>query len=164
LSEGESKYEQFLRGLHIVSIGLKSCHATLDRDGLFTLMDGKDGPMRVFKDTYKTTRVGSNFFEASGAFIVTVQESQTSQPVLSVECEFEAHLHGLEPIAKANVDRFVSTEFRLILVPFARQFVSSTTAQMSIPPLVIPLSIGPAPKSNIMARPKRTSRKHAKAR
>ena len=49
--------------------------------------------MRIFRHAYKSTRIGTNFFEASGAFIVSVQESEQDPcPVLHVECEFEAHL------------------------------------------------------------------------
>ena len=64
------------------------------------------------------------------------------------------------------MERFVDSEFRLILVPYARQFVSSTTAQMGIPPLVIPLSIASSSKrSNKEKIPtKKTAKSHAKAR
>jgi preprotein translocase subunit SecB len=129
-------------------------------------MNKKDGPMRIFRHSYKSTQVGTNFFEASGAFVVSVQESEVSRPVLHVECEFEAHLHGPEPISKASVERFVDSEFALILVPYARQFVSATTAQMSVPPLVIPLSVGDDPPKNrgIVVRSKKAAKSHAKAR
>lgn len=128
-------------------------------------MDKKDGPTRIFRHSFKSTQLGSNFFEASGAFVVKLQESDDSDPVLHVECEFEAHLHGPEPISKASVERFVDSEFRLILIPYARQFVSATTAQMSIPPLVIPLSVGDNPPKNrgAVVRSKKTAKSHAKA-
>ncbi len=162
MPEVDSKYDQFLRGLRIISIGLKSCSASIDRQALLRLMDSKDGPMRIFRDSYKTTLVGTNFFEASGAFMVRVQESPESKPAVLVECEFEAHLHGPEPISKASVERFVKSDFRLLLIPYARQFVSATTAQMSIPPLIIPLSVGSSKESIVSTKkPKKT---HAKAR
>lgn len=164
MPEVDSKYEQFLRGLRLISIGLKSCSASLDRTGLFRLMDKKDDPIRIFRHSYGITQLGSDFFEASGAFVVKVRESEQSDPVLNVECEFVAHLHGPEPISKASVERFVDSEFRLILIPYARQFVSTTTAQMSIPPLVIPLSIGEPPKKERAVRSRRTAKSHAKAR
>lgn len=164
MSEGDSNYEQFLSGLRLISIGLKSCSASLDREGLFKLFDRKDGPPRTFRDSYKVTLMGEGFFEASGTFMVKVQELTEVKPVLLVECEFEAHLHGPAPISKACVERFVDSEFRLILIPYARQFVTATTAQMSIPPLVIPLSIGSSPKSGAASRTKRPKKAHAKAR
>lgn len=161
---GNNNYEQFLRGLSLVWLGLKSCSAALNREELYKLFDEKGGPNRIFKDSYKITQFGGNFFEACGAFTVRVQESDDSKPVVSVECEFEAHLHGKEPISRACVERFVEQDFRLILIPFARQLVSSTTAQMSIPPLVIPLSVGAATKSTVVSRRKTSARPHAKTR
>ncbi len=162
MPEDNSKYEQFLGGLRLISIGLKSCSASLDRQALFKLLDDKNGPMRIFRDSYKTTHLGTNFFEASGAFVVRVQESPESRPAVLVECEFEAHLHGPEPISKESVERFVDSDFRLLLVPYARQFVSATTAQMSIPPLMIPLSVGSSKES--IVRTKRPRKTHAKDR
>jgi hypothetical protein len=140
LQQSDSGYEEFLRGVELVSVGLRSCSAHLDRAGLSRLWSSEKRPPRSFSDTYRPTEIGSNYFEAAGLFVVKVQESPSVAPVLSVECEFEAHLHGVEPISKVFVERFVKSEFRLILVPYARQFVSSITAGMSIPPLVIPLS------------------------
>lgn len=140
LQQNDGRYEEFLRGVELVSVGLRGCSAHLDRAGLSRLWSSEKRPPRTFSDTYRLTEVGSGFFEAAGLFVVKVQESLSVAPVLSVECEFEAHLHGVEPISKAFVERFVKSEFRLILVPYARQFVSSITAGMSIPPLIIPLS------------------------
>jgi hypothetical protein len=165
LQESDGSYEQFLRGIDLVSVGLKGCSAFLDRSGLHSLYSETKRPLRSFKGAYKVTQMGEGFFEASGLFIVTVRESPDAKPVLSVECEFEAHLHGIEPIAKGFVERFVNSEFQLILVPYARQFVSSTTAQMSIPPLIIPLSTASSDNSaSKIVRPKKPKRVHAKSR
>ena len=163
LRESDRGYEEFLRGLDLIAIGLKSCSAQLNRAGMAELSTERRRSLRSFVDAYKVTEFGPNFFEASGLFVLTVRESPESKPVLLVECEFEAHLHGREPLSRAFVDRFVESEFQLILIPYARQFVSSTTAQMSIPPVVIPLSTGHSSKDS-SARSKRTSKTHAKAR
>jgi len=139
ISDGE--YEEFLRGLSLKAVGLKRCSASLDRAALYELWETKKTPVRDFKDTYRVTEVAADFFEVSGLFLVTVRESGDSEPVVTIECEFEAHLHATEPIPRVFVDRFVKSALQLILVPYARPFVSSITAQMSIPPLIIPLSI-----------------------
>jgi hypothetical protein len=146
-----------------VSVGLRGCSAHLDRAGLARLWSSERRPPRTFKDTYRLTELGSNFLEAAGSFAVRVQVSSRVAPVLSVECEFEAHLQGLEPISKAFVERFVKSEFRLILVPYARQFVSSITAGMSIPPLIIPLSTKSATSSKSTAAAAKRSKGKAKA-
>jgi hypothetical protein len=164
LPEADSKYEDFLRGLRLISVALKNCSASIDRTALFAAMEKKDGPIRSFRHSYKSTDIGKNFFEAAGLFVVSLQKVDESIPVLQVQCEFEAHLHGPEPVSKAHVERFVDSEFQLILVPYARQFISSTTAQMSIPPLVIPLSIGEPAKNATAAHAKKAVKRHAKTR
>jgi Preprotein translocase subunit SecB len=141
LPENDHKYEKFLEGLTLVNVGMKACSAFLDRDSFYELFsEKKGGPTRAFKDTYKITKLGNNFFEAVGHFVVTVTEELNGKPTLSVECEFEAHIHGPAPIPKPFAERFVKSEFQLILVPYARQLVASLTAQMSVPPLILPLS------------------------
>ena len=124
-----------------MSVGLKGCSAFVDRDGLHAIWDAKKNPVRDFKDTYSVTEIGNGYFEASGSFMVKVSETPASRPVVTIECEFEAHLHGEKPLNAAFVERFVGSAFQLIVIPYARLFVSSVSAQMSIPPLVLPLSI-----------------------
>ena len=142
LRENNDKYEHFIKGLELIAIGLKGCSASLDRPGLSNLHSEKKTPVRIFKHAYRVTDLGAGYFEASGRFSATVSESPDSDAKLSLECEFEAHLHAAEPISKESVNRFVNSEFQLVLIPYARQFFSSITAQMSIPPLVLPLSTG----------------------
>ena len=160
LPESDGQYDMFLKGLDLISVGLRKCSASLDRAGLSELWE-KQKAQRGFEDTYRVTRIGDGFFEAAGSFVVTVRETPKSNPVTIVECEFEAHLHG-EVLSQAFIERFVLSEFQLILVPYARQFVSSITAQMSIPPLVIPLSISSSQKS--ATTPKKRKVPHAKTR
>ncbi|HTB10192.1 MAG TPA: hypothetical protein VK752_01405 [Bryobacteraceae bacterium] len=164
MPENDHKYEKFLEGLTLVNVGMKACSAFLDRDSFYELFsEKKGGPTRAFKDTYKIAKLGQNFFEAVGHFVVTVTEELNGKPTLSVECEFEAHIHGTAPIPKPFAERFVKSEFQLILVPYARQLVASLTAQMSIPPLVIPLSTKFSKESNREAAAnKKLAKRHVK--
>jgi hypothetical protein len=155
--QSEGKYEQFLRGLRLIWVGLKDCSSSLDRTALYELMAEKKAPMRTFEGTYKVNEVGVGYFEASGVFVVTLRKTLEAEPVLSVKCEFEAHLHGAKPLHPPFIERFANSEFHLILVPYARQFVSTITAQMSIPPLFVPLSTAPSAK-------RASTKPHAKAR
>jgi antitoxin HicB len=164
LQQGDGQYEEFLRGLELISVGLRGCSAHLDRAELYRLFSSERKPSRAFKDSYKVTELGTNFFEAAGLFVVKVQESSSAPPVLSIECEFEAHFHVVEPISRAFVKRFVDSEFQLVLVPYARQFVSSVTAGMSIPPLIIPLSTKSATGSKSVPSVAKKSKSKAKAR
>jgi hypothetical protein len=166
LQASDAGYEEFLGSLDLVWVGLKGCSVSLNRRAMAEMFSGKKKLVRRFADTYKVLGGGSNFFEASGSFVVTVQESDEAKPALVVECEFDAHLHCAEPLSKVFVERFVSAEFQLIVVPYARQFISSTTAQMGLPPLVIPLSIASSSKryGKDKTAAKKSSKTHAKAR
>jgi hypothetical protein len=166
LQENDGGYARFLEGLELIAVGLKGCSAHLNRSGMARLSREERRSLRSFTEAYKVTEVGRGYFEACGSFIVTVRESAEAKPVLLVECEYEAHLHGPEPLSVAFIERFVGSEFQLILVPYARQFISSTTAQMSIPPVVIPLSTASPPKSSTRetVRTKRPTKSHGKAR
>src|SRR5258708_39030137 len=111
LRSDNEAYERFLRGLALISIGLKGCSASLDRTRLHELYSDKgNGIKRTFTDTYKVTEVGEGYFEAAGAFGVTIQSRTAAPPPLSVNCEFEAHLHATKPIPKDFVERFVKSE------------------------------------------------------
>lgn len=162
--ESDERYEQFLRSLRLIWVGLKGSSSSLDRTALFRLLAEKKRPVRTFEGNYKVNEVGAGYFEASGLFAVTVRESPEAEPVVSVTCEFEAHLHAAKPLYGPFVERFAKSEFPLILVPYARQFVSTTTAQMSIPPLFIPLSTGPSPRSETAAGSKRIAKTQTRAK
>lgn len=68
-----------------------------------------------------------------------------NRTLLAVDLLFEAHLHIDVPMEKALAERFTQTDFRLIVLPYARYAISNVTAQMSIPPIVIPLLALQAP-------------------
>lgn len=164
MQPSDGKYEEFVRGLELIAVGLKRCSASLDRSAWYRAITPPKKPLRSFNGAYKVTEWGPGFFEASGEFVVTVKESSSAPPALAVECEFEAHFHGVLPIPKALVERFVSSEFQLILIPYARQFVSSVTAAMSIPPLILPLSTKSAVHSKSEASIEKTSKSQVKTK
>jgi len=132
-------YEDFIQGMRLVNIGLKSCSASLDREKWYALAASEKKELRIFKDQYHASEIGEGYFEIIGQFSVLVTESMEAIAPLSVECAFEAHFHASSP-QKTMVDRFAASDFRFVVVPFVRQFVSAITSQMAIPPLVIPLS------------------------
>ena len=139
-SEETDGYEAFLENVGLINIGLKSCTVSLDRTGLFNAMALKEKARRVVNDKYRVTETGKGFFELAGSFSVTISKSGEAPPPLSIECEFEARFHAKSPVTNAFVERFAASDFQIVIVPYARQFIWSITAQMSIPPVVIPLS------------------------
>lgn len=90
-------------------------------------------------EQYRISRVEEEFFESEGIFEFVVSDSTSI--ALKVESVFEVHIHAAKPVRKEMVERFTNAELRLILLPYARHFVSTITAQMQIPPVVLPLAI-----------------------
>jgi hypothetical protein len=138
-SQGNAEYEEFLRDAVLMFVALGRCSASIERNRFWDLYT-KERITRTLKDGYGVGEVGLDYFEGVGKFAVRLQETPESPAVVSIDCEFIAHLHAPEPISKRFVERFVKSELQLVLIPFARQFVASTTAIMGIPPLTLPLS------------------------
>jgi hypothetical protein len=139
LTAKNTAYEDFIQGVRLVNLGLKSCSARLDREKWIGVATSEKKEVRILKDQYETSEIGERHFDIVGKFSVNVSESIELDPYLTVECEFQAHFHA-STIQKSLVDRFATSDFRFVAIPYARQFVSSITTQMSIPPLIIPLS------------------------
>ena len=137
-------YEVFLRNLGSVTLGLVNCAGSIDREFYWDLRNKKrrQDEARILSANYKLDRVGANFFDVSADFRVTVQDRKIEKVALSIECKFEAHIHGEEPISREHADRFTQSELRVVLWPYFRQFVSDTTVRMSVPPLFVPIALG----------------------
>jgi hypothetical protein len=132
-------YEQFILGLELYGVGLKGCSATLDRAAFFAF--GKKGTKAVRKITehYEVTSLDERHFDSEGRFSLTISDP-SKKPALAIECVFEVHMHGNPPVRRELAERFTSSELRLILTPFFRHFITTTMAQMVIPPIIIPLA------------------------
>jgi preprotein translocase subunit SecB len=137
----DSAYAAFIRELDLVAVGLKSCSSQIDRVSFFKLGRGPKKSLKVFTQDYQLGTVGKNYFDAEGRFSVAITEAEKSKPALLIEFTYLAHVHCPEPVPKAMAERFCKSELRLVLVPYARQFVSTLTGQMSIPPVVLPLTV-----------------------
>ena len=135
-------YEQFISELRLVNVGLQSCSANLDRKAYYDAVDADKSLPRTLTSTYSVAKLGKEYFDCDGAFKVTLEKNKhgTENIVLFVECVFRAHIHVKGSPIKELVERFAQEGLRLILVPFARQFISDTTARMVISPVVIPLT------------------------
>jgi len=143
IKENDKTYEAFLRSLRLIGLALKSCSAAVDREAFFELSKDRKKSVRKFLDDYKLTAAGDEFFEAEGHFELTVSAPPKESPTaLRMNFVFEVHMHGAVPIWQEGAERFVKSELRLILVPYARQFITSMNGQMAIPPVVIPLAPG----------------------
>jgi cobalamin biosynthesis Co2+ chelatase CbiK len=135
-SDAEKDYEAFVQGLEVVGIGMTSCACAIDRGAYFKIKER----VQAFSHDYELVKVGENFLDAAGHYTVTVAGSKDAPPAIRVQCSFLTHIHGNKPVLREHAERFANSELKLILVPYARQLVSSMTSQMSISPVIIPLT------------------------
>lgn len=132
-----------MQRLEIVTLGLKSSSVVVDRHALFQAVKAGKKLTRKLNGVYRVSDCGPKYFDCEGRFVLTMADLETPQqsPALTIECAFDVHMHGKAPIQRQLADRFAQSELRLILAPYVRYFVSDMTAQMSIPPVLIPLTM-----------------------
>ena len=128
-----------------MTVALKSCSASIDHDLYFDVSRKEKGkkPRRRIEESYSVIGIGDNFFDCEGAFVVSMFDpARTEVRLLNVECTYEVHMHAQpELLNHGLVKKFTDSQLRLVLLPFARQFVTETTAKMVIPPVFMPLAV-----------------------
>jgi preprotein translocase subunit SecB len=162
MQASDSEYEEFLESLEPFSVGLNSCSTSLDRKVHRQIREKKLRPVSHIASNYSVDWVGKEAFDVIAEMRVTAEHPQTKARLLLVECKFETHFHGAKPIHENHVARFAQGEFRVVVWPYFREFISSMTTRMGIPPLLIPAVIGE--KENETSSPKKeraTGRKAA---
>ena len=167
-------YGEFLRGLEPSLLGLVSSTFAIDHK---TYWDQSKSIRRVLSSKYTLADISDDYFDVEASFVLAVQWANADGPVvqpLRIECVFWGHFHTSGAVNKEHAKTFAETESWLIFWPFFRQFVSDTTSRMAIPPIMIPMALGPgehsrnrpatvATKSRSPKARKRVSRKHGKA-
>jgi preprotein translocase subunit SecB len=133
-------YENFLRSVRLIAIGMRDCRCSLDRRNYVLVLREKEAGLTRINAEYKLTNTGSRNFDASGSFSLNIEHKEKKNEVLSVVCSFEAHFHAEFGPGSELPKRFVDSELRLILWPYFRELTSNLTAKMAIRPVVVPLS------------------------
>jgi len=141
-SHGNGNHADFLAGLQLYGLALKSCNVALDRQAYWDSAQKEKKPTRRLNEHYRVSAVKDDFFESEGLFNLVLGEEE--RPGLKIDCVFEVHIHTKTPINRESVERFTSSELRLLLLPYVRHFISSITSQMQIPTIVLPLAVGAA--------------------
>lgn len=139
-TSNNGRYEKFIGGLNLIGLGLKSSNARLERQRYAQLRQGKKEPNRRIQTDYRLVDSGNGFFDCEADFHLILEHPSTKDSVLLVECTFEAHFHTDVKAHEQFARRFASSEFRLVVWPYFRQFVTDVTARMGIPPVTVPLS------------------------
>ena len=122
-----------------MGLGLRSSSLSLDRKAFSGLRRGQS-PARKLIQEYRLVKIGKQYFDAAGRFNLTIGNESEAHPPLLIECVFEVHVHGQAPINEEFAKRFTGTGLRIVLPPYTRQFVTNASAQMAIPPIVLPLA------------------------
>ena len=140
----DEQYKDFLRSLDLITVGLKSCSASIDRASYFAPRGrkGKRKAVNRFEADYKLNLTTDQYFEAQGEFKLTVSDLAKSPAALHIDFALEVHVHAKPPIQKEFAQRFTEAGLGTVLMPYARSFVTEITARMYIPPIVVPLDIG----------------------
>ncbi len=128
-----------MHSLDMIGVALSSSTCAIRRDAFFEALDKKVKLTRNFVATFSAMEITKKYFDGLGHFKLTITNTD-SDPLVSVDCSFEAHVHSSQTFTNEFVERFVQSELRLILTPYARSFVSNLTASMAIPPITLPLS------------------------
>jgi preprotein translocase subunit SecB len=140
IKTGSANYETFLRGLRLYDICLVRSSSEVQQRAYFELLNRKRNALGTFNVSFELSDVGEDFFNTTSTFQLTVRGAKAGKSVLTIECVFEGHFHVQGKVARELAQRFTDSELELVVWPYFRQFVSDTTARMSIPPITVPLS------------------------
>lgn len=162
MSNNQQPYLSFLGGVQPVILGLTKCQANLDRD-LFRMAMKERKDERVLFADFKIGAIDNDHFDLSADFEVSIrvadgnQESE-AEVYLKIDCSFYGHFHCHDNVDESNVRRFADSEARIVFMPYLREFVSSLTAKMWIPPVMIPIGVS-AGKDSGTRKARRRGRK-----
>jgi preprotein translocase subunit SecB len=136
----DSGYEQFLKSVRPIALGLLESSCKVDRFAYGRIMSQKNRPGKLISTEYKLREAESGYFDATGRFSLAVAEGQKANPALVIEAVYESHFHCKSPVDKELAERFVSSDLRLIMWPYFRELIFDLCGKMSIPPITIPLA------------------------
>jgi preprotein translocase subunit SecB len=138
----DNNYEAFLKQLSLMDLGLISSSSQFDPAAYMKMRSNKtEVPKISIEAGYHLEEADKMFFESTAKFKLTIQGQKTGTRPVVIECAFLGHFHCKPPTRKELAQRFTEFEFRVIVWPYFRNFVQDITARMSIPPVVIPLSV-----------------------
>ena len=132
----DGDYTQFLKAIEPFTIALVESRFRVNRDQYFNERSNK---LSVAWRCVPV-EVGDDYFEADAKLIVRLGSSaaRKSKPVMEIIAIFRMHIHAPKPINRVFVDRFADSEVRILIWPYFREYVSSVSGRMHIPPLVLP--------------------------
>jgi hypothetical protein len=134
-----SGYLDFVRTVHLNGVGLDSATLKVERSLLSLSSGSSENPHAEVSGRQEAFDITSESFSVRGDYKVAISGVEGKE-VVTIYCTYSASFSLDAGARKSEVERFASNEVRLVFWPYLRQFVSDTTARMSIPPLVLPLT------------------------
>jgi preprotein translocase subunit SecB len=132
----KADYQTFLASLDVYTIVLARSAFRIERDDFF---EGSEDNRMSFRLSSKPLTIAEKHFDVRSTLNLEVTNEKLKKTVLQFAATFELHFHGT-PISDEFVRDLCSSEIRLIVWPYFREYVSDVTARMYIPPIVLPLS------------------------
>jgi preprotein translocase subunit SecB len=134
-AERHVSYTTFLGSLDIVSISLADSTFHGDRDRYF------DDPKRELDVDWKT-EVGDQWetsFDVRASVTIRVSGPKSKESSFLLAATYVVHVHAAAPMDPHNVKRFASSEVRLIVWPYVREYATSIFGRMHVPPTILPV-------------------------
>lgn len=135
-----TEYDTFLQELKPLGLALVTSSCKVDRRAYFQLVDSKKA-VRSISARYRLDSVRDDSFDAGAIFKLTVSDKKNITTPLVIECAFTSHVHAKPPVSKTLAERFARSDFRVVIWPYFRQFVSDITARMAVRPIMVPISV-----------------------
>lgn len=136
------RYEQVLKNITPIIIGLMSSSSRFDQVEYGQARLSKSGTLKnSISASYKLEHFEKAFFESRAKFKYTMENEEHGIAPVTIECVFYGDFQSKSPLTKELAELFTTSEFRVIVWPYFRQFVQDMTARMSIPPAVVPFSV-----------------------
>lgn len=131
----DSDYTFFLKSIEPIIISLVGSRFRVDREEYFN----EESKRLSIAWRCVPSKIGHDCFDAHATLIVKLGSTKArSKPSVEIDATFEMHFHGAKPINRAFVERFADSEVRIVIWPYFREFVSSVSGRMHIPPIVLP--------------------------
>jgi preprotein translocase subunit SecB len=130
-------YTDFLKSLDVIFLSLAECEARIDRRRFFNTDE------RLAMDAHaEWTRAGKDSFDVRATIVINTIPANKKDGSLMVKAVYLVHLHSKPPINEQHIRRFVQADLRILIWPYFREFIASTTARMHIPPITLPITGG----------------------
>lgn len=131
----QQPYTEFLRSLDLIWISLVNTQFSGDRQQYF---EHKDHQLAV---SWKSEAIefGEDFFEVRADIAVKLSAPKSTRGFFDLTATYMLHIHAPSPVDREYVARFAESELRLVIWPYIREYVSSVSGRMHVPPVLLPL-------------------------